>query len=402
MAHNIVIIGAGQAGAQAVATFRAEGYSGAITMVGDEPFAPYQRPPLSKAYLMGTLERARLFLKPDTFYRDAACEVILDVGVHAIDRAAKTVALSDGRALAYDQLLLATGTRVRKIKCPGADLPGIHYLRSIADVDELSAVFHKGKRLAIVGGGYIGLEVAAVAAKHGLAVTVFEAMDRVMARAVSCPVSEFFDKEHRAAGVKLLLNTSVESFEGSGQLEAVRAGGKTYAADMALVGIGVVPNMELARDAGLACEDGIVVDRNCATADPAIFAAGDCTWHVGREGVPLRLESVQNAIDQAKHAACAMVGKPKLYSEVPWFWSDQYDLKLQIAGLARATDQIVLRGDPASRKFSVFHLRDGVVAAVESVNAPAEYLVGRKLIGEGARAAPKRLADTSILIKNIV
>ncbi len=401
MAHNIVIIGAGQAGAQAVATLRAEGYSGVLTLVGDEPFAPYQRPPLSKAYLMGTLERARLFLKPDTFYRDAACEVILGVSVRAIDRAAKTVALSDGHILPYDQLLLATGTRVRKIKCAGADLPGIHYLRSIADVDGLNAVFHKGKRLAIVGGGYIGLEVAAVAAKHGLDVTVFEAMERVMARAVSRPVSDFFDKEHRAAGVKLLLNTGVEAFEGSGQLEAVRAGGKTYAADMALVGIGVVPNLELARDAGLACEDGIMVDQNCATADPAIFAAGDCTWHVGREGIPLRLESVQNAIDQAKHAAYAMVGKPKPYSEVPWFWSDQYDLKLQIAGLARATDQIVLRGDPAARKFSVFHLRDGVVAAVEAVNAPAEYLVGRKLIGEGARVAPERLADSSILIKNI-
>ncbi|MGA7712157.1 MAG: FAD-dependent oxidoreductase [Rhizomicrobium sp.] len=402
MPHNIVIIGAGQAGAQAVASLRSEGYSGAIAMVGDEPFAPYQRPPLSKAYLMGTLERARLFLKPESFYQESGCELILGVTVSAVDRSAKTVILSDGRSLAYDQLLIATGTRVRKIKCLGAELPGIHYLRNIADVDGLNAVFHKGKRLAIVGGGYIGLEVAAVAAKHGLDVTVFEAMERVMVRAVSRPVSDFFEQMHRSAGVKLLLNTGVEAFEGGAHVEAVRAGGKSYPADMALVGIGVIPNMEIARDAGLPCEDGIVVDENCASpADPAIFAAGDCTWHVGREGTPLRLESVQNAIDQAKHAAYAMIGKPRAYREVPWFWSDQYDLKLQIAGLARPSDRIVVRGDAAARKFAVFHLRDGVVAAVEAVNAPAEYLVGRKLIAEGARVAPERLADTSILMKSI-
>ena len=402
MSQNIVIVGAGQAGAQAVLSLRTEGFSGAITMVGDEPFAPYQRPPLSKAYLMGTFERDRLFLKPDAFYRESACDLVLGVAVRAIDRAAKTVALFDGRTLAYDMLLLATGTRVRKIKCAGAGLAGIHYLRNIEDVDGLNAVFQKGKRLAIVGGGYIGLEVAAVAAKHGLEVTVFEALERVMARAVSQPISDFFERVHRAAGVKLLLNTGVEAFEGAGRLEAVRAGGKSYPADLALVGIGVVPNMELAKDAGLPCEDGIVVDENCASpADPAIFAAGDCTWHVGREGIPLRLESVQNAIDQAKHAAYAMVGKPKPYLEVPWFWSDQYDLKLQIAGLARTSDRIVLRGDPVARKFAVFHLREGAVAAVEAVNAPSEYLVGRKLIASGATVAPERLADTAIPMKNM-
>ena len=240
-----------------------------------------------------------------------------------------------------------------------------------------------------------------MAAKHGVDVTVFEALERVMARAVSRPVSDFFEQVHRAAGVKLFLNTCVEAFEGTGRLEAVRAGGKHYPADLALVGIGVIPNMELTRNAGLPCEDGIVVDENCVTADPAIFAAGDCTWHLGREGVPLRLESVQNAIDQAKHAALAMVGRPRPYREVPWFWSDQYDLKLQIAGLARAGDRVLLRGDPATRKFAVFHLREGAVAAVEAVNAPPEYLVGRKLIASGAAIAPERLADISIPMKSI-
>ncbi len=240
-----------------------------------------------------------------------------------------------------------------------------------------------------------------MAVKHGLDVTVFEALDRVMARAVSKAVSDFFEAEHRKAGVKLLLKTGVESFEGTDHVSAVKAGGQVTPADIVLVGIGAIPNMEIASAAGLECQDGIVVDKHCATNDPAIFAAGDCTWHEGREGVCLRLESVQNAIDQAKHAAAAMAGKPKPYNEVPWFWSDQYDLKLQIAGLARKTDQIVLRGDPASRKFAAFHLRDGVMAAVESVNTPAEYLVGRKLIGQGARVAAERLADLSIPMKSI-
>jgi len=401
MTERVVIVGAGQAAIQAVATLRAEGFTGALTMVGDEAYAPYQRPPLSKAYLMGTLERARLFLKPESFYRDAGCELVLSASVQSIDRAGRSVLLADGRKLPYDKLLLATGTRVRRIRCPGSELAGIHYLRSIADVDALQAVFKSGTRLAVVGGGYIGLEVAAVAVKHGLDVTVFEALDRVMARAVSKPVSDFFEKVHLTAGVKLVLNTGVEGFEGTDRVTAVRAGGKTVPADLVLVGIGVVPNMELAKDAGLACEDGIVVDEFGGTADPAIFAAGDCTWHRGREGVELRLESVQNAIDQAKHAAMAMVGKPKPYREVPWFWSDQYDLKLQIAGLALPTDQYVLRGDPAARKFAVFHLREGAVAAVESVNMPAEHLVGRRLIAAGARIAPEKLADTSIPMKNM-
>ncbi|HUO89918.1 MAG TPA: FAD-dependent oxidoreductase [Rhizomicrobium sp.] len=401
MSERIVIIGAGQSGAQAVATLRSEGFAGAITLVGDEPYAPYQRPPLSKAYLMGTMERERLFLKPDAFYKEAHCELILGVAATKIDRAAKSVHLADGRALAYDKLLIATGSHVRKIRCPGADLAGVHYLRGIADVDALREAFTPGRKLAIVGGGYIGLEVAAVAAKRGIDVTVFEAMDRLMARAVSVPVSDFYLKVHQAAGVRVLLNTGVEAFEGNARLEAVRAAGKSHPADVSLVGIGIVPNEELAREAGLPCEDGIIVDASSATADPAIFAAGDCTRHIGREGVPLRLECVQNAIDQAKHAAMCMAGKPSTYREVPWFWSDQYDLKLQIAGLARPGDRVVVRGNPESRKFAVFHLRDGAVAAVEAINAAPEYLVGRKLIADGAKIAPERLSDTSIPMKTI-
>ena len=402
MEERLVIVGAGQAAAQAIATVRAEGFGGTLTLVGDEPFIPYQRPPLSKTYLMGTLERERLFLKPEHFYAESKCELVLGESAEAIDREAKLVKLSGGRALAYDKLLLATGARVRRIGCPGSDLAGVHYLRGISDVDALRSLFAQGKRLAIVGGGYIGLEVAAVAKKTGLDVTVFESLDRLMARAVSPPVSDFYASVHRAAGVEIMLGCNVEGFEGDGRLEAVRAGGKSYPADIVLVGIGIVPNVELAKEAGLACDDGIVVGPDCScTNDPSVFAAGDCTRHIGREGVPIRLECVQNAIDQAKHAGLAIVGKPKPYREVPWFWSDQYDLKLQIAGLARPGDEFVLRGMPDTRKFAVFHLRDGMVAAVEAVNAAPEYIVGRKLIAEGAKVAPTRLADTTIPMKNI-
>ena len=402
MPERIVIIGAGQAGAQGVATLRAEGFAGQLMLVGDEPFAPYQRPPLSKAYLAGTFDRERLYLKPAQFYDEAKCELILDNAAVHIDRTLKLVGLSDGQHLNYDSLLIATGSRVRRIRCPGADLDGIHCMRGMADVDALQPEFTPGKKLAVIGGGYIGLEVAAVAAKHGLDVTVFEALDRLMQRAVSPPVSAFYEKVHRDAGVTVMLNTALEAFEGDGRMEAVRAGGKSYPCDIALVGIGIVPNVELAEAAGLACDDGIVVDEFAATSDPAIFAAGDCTRHPGRDGQMVRLECVQNAIDQAKHAAIAMLGRPSRYAEVPWFWSDQYDLKLQIAGLARRGGDIVLRGDPAMRKFAAFHLKDGAVIAVEAVNAAPEYLMGRKLIAESARVPPERLADTAIPMKNIV
>ncbi|MGH6888181.1 MAG: NAD(P)/FAD-dependent oxidoreductase [Rhizomicrobium sp.] len=401
MSQRILVIGAGQAAAQAVATLRAEGFAGSLCIVGDEPFPPYQRPPLSKAYLAGTFERERLFLKPESFYREADCELILGVPATALNRSARTIALAEGTALSYDRLLFATGSRVRRLPVPGADLPGIFYLRGIADVDSLRAAFAAGGRLAVVGGGYIGLEVAAVAIKHGLSVTVFESFDRVMARAVSPEFSAFFEQVHTHAGVRFELNTSVESFDGTEHLCAVRAGGKHYPANLALVGIGVVPNVELAQAAGLACHDGIVVDECARTADPAIFAAGDCTRHIGRDGTPIRLESVQNAIDQAKHAAWAMLDRPTAYREVPWFWSDQYDLKLQIAGLARMGDVCVRRGDPATRKFAVFHLREGRVAAVEAVNAAPEYIVGRKMIAGGVAVDAARLADPSVPMKSL-
>ena len=384
MSERIVIIGAGQAGAQAVATLRAEGFAGALTMVGDEAYAPYQRPPLSKAYLAGTFDRERLFLKPDAFYAEAKCET--DPWRRRRrhrPRRENRGARRRAHAFATTSCCIATGSRVRQIRVPGADLDGVHYLRSIADVDRLRPAFKTGKSLAIVGGGYIGLEVAAVARKYGLDVTVFEALDRVMARAVSPVVSDFYEGVHREAGVDIPAQHRRRSVRGH-QASSKRSAPAGLASRRS--GAGRHRHRAQFRDwreqAGLTCGDGIVVDKFCATDDPAIFAAGDCTRHHGRDGNQIRLECVQNAIDQAKHAALAMAGKPTPYSEVPWFWSDQYDLKLQIAGLAAPGDPLVVRGDPAPRKFAVFHLRGGQVAAVEAVNAAPEYIVGRKLIAE--------------------
>ena len=401
MVERIIIIGAGQAGAQAVATLRAEGFEGSLTLIGDEAYLPYQRPPLSKAYLAGDFARERLFLKPDAFYAEAACDLRLSVAAQAIDRRKKTLSLSDGTTLSYDRLLLTTGARVRKLPVPGAGLAGVYYLRGIADVDALRQHFQAGTRLAVVGGGYIGLEVAAVAVKHGLKVTVIEAADRVMARAVSPEISAFYEKIHRANGVEFVFGAMAERFEGGARAEGVSTNLGRVEADFILAGIGIVPNCELAQAAGLACDNGILVDEYGVTSDPDIFAAGDCTSHPGFAGGRVRLESVQNAIDQAKHAALAALDKPMTYREVPWFWSDQYDLKLQIAGLARPGDARVLRGNPDSRKFSVFHLRDGVVAAVEAVNAAPDYIVGRRLIAARAIVAPERLADISVPAKSL-
>jgi 3-phenylpropionate/trans-cinnamate dioxygenase ferredoxin reductase subunit len=405
MTDDIVIVGAGQAGVQAAASLRAEGFSGRLVMFGEEPFPPYQRPPLSKAYLAGEFERERLFLKPESFFADNRCELRLGARVEQILPGESAVRLKGGERVPYGKLLLATGARVRPISAPGSELGGIHYLRGIEDVDRLRPHISPGKRLVVVGGGYIGLEVAAVGIKHGLQVTVLEAAERVMERAVSVPLSKFFQDEHSAKGVDIRLGHAVEGFEGRGCVERVSTAQESFAADFVLVGIGVIPNSEIAEQAGLNTDDGIVVDAYTGTSDPNIFAAGDCTNHptsfLGRDNGRVRLESVQNAIDQAKHAALAMLGRPKPYREVPWFWSDQYDLKLQIAGLADAGDKTILRGDPKERKFAVFHLRGDALAAVEAVNAAPEYIVGRKLIATGRKIDASELADTSVPMKSL-
>ena len=398
---RIVIIGAGQAAAQAVATLSSEGFAGHVIVIGDEPYPPYQRPPLSKAYMAGDFVRERLFLKPDSFYAESNCELRLGITATVIDRGAKIVALSDGSTIAYDRLLLATGARFRPLPVAGAELPGVHYLRGIDDSDGLQRHLIAGAKLVVIGGGYIGLEVAAVARKHGLEVTVIEAMDRLMARTASPHISTFYKDLHDGHGVTIHLNAAAAACEGTSRVDAVATSAGRVAADFVLAGIGVMPNCELAMEAGIQCENGITVDEFCQTSDPDIFAAGDCTCHPSIDGARVRLESVQNAIDQAKHAALAMLGKPAPYGEVPWFWSDQYDIKLQIAGVVRPGDVAVLRGNPASRKFSVFHLRNGVVAGVEAVNSAPDYIVGRRLIAARARVAQERIADITVAAKQL-
>jgi 3-phenylpropionate/trans-cinnamate dioxygenase ferredoxin reductase component len=409
-AEKIVIVGAGQAASQAIQSLRQGGFAGQITLIGAESVPPYQRPPLSKAYLSGAMSLDRVILKPLEALIEEKVNFIAGQSVTAINPAVQTVTLEDGTLLPWDRLILATGSRVRKIPAPGANQGGIHYLRSIADADGLSAEMALGqgqaKRLVVVGGGYIGLEVAAVARKAGLAVTVVEAMERVLARVTTPEISAFYEKLHGDAGVLIKTKTGVTGFLGqNGWVTDVTLNdGTSLPADLVLVGIGIVPNSELAKDAGLNASDGIETDEDARTSHPHIYAIGDCASrplvHYGhRRG---RLESVHNALEQAKFAAASIVGLPRPTEETPWFWSDQYDVKLQIAGLSAGCARTVLRGDPLSKKFAAFHLADDhTLLGVDAVNAPPEFLVGKQLIARHAKLAPATLADMSISMKEI-
>ncbi|MEX1147260.1 MAG: FAD-dependent oxidoreductase [Sphingomonadales bacterium] len=404
MTETFVIIGAGQAAGQVAATLRTKGFAGRIVLIGEEAYVPYERPPLSKAFLAGELPVEKTFLKKPEYYEEKAIELRLGRRVVALDRTARTVNLDDGETIAYDKALIATGARVRNLMAPGSELEGIHYLRTIADVDGIRADLKPGSRVAIVGAGYIGLEVAAVVRKLGHEVTVVEALDRVMARVVAPEVSHFYERVHTAAGVGLRLNTGLTAFEGDGRFERLRlTDGSAVDGALAVVGIGVVPNVELAAESGLEVNDGIVVDEYGRTSDPHVFAAGDVTNHpnaiLGRN---IRLESVQNAMSQGKAAALAMLGELEAYAEVPWFWSDQYDLKLQIAGLWAADDEIVIRGDMDAQKFSVIYLRDGAMAAINVVNNMRDFLPAKRLIAGGYKLDPRRLADPDVTLKELL
>lgn len=403
MSEHVVIVGAGHAGGTLATQLARAKDMFRITLIGAETWPPYERPPLSKQLLMGDVATEKTFLRPATFYADKGIDLRTGVRVTAIDRAAKAVTLDDGDTVAYDRLALCTGTEVREIPVVGRDLPGVHYIRTIDDTLAIREKAVPGAKVVIAGGGYIGLEAAAALRKLGCQVTVIEMMDRVMARAVAEPVSRFYEQAHRAEGVEILLQTGVAEIAGQGRAERViDSHGKIHAADLVLVGIGVVPVVGLAADAGLAVDDGIVVDARARTSDPDIFAAGDCTRHPNAVlGQAVRLESVQNAVDQARCIANELAGKGADYAEVPWFWSDQFDLKMQMAGLPAPGDEVVVRGDPESRSFSVFYLRDGKVTGVNAINAGSEYVRGRKWIGEGRDVDPARLADTDIPIKEV-
>ncbi len=401
MTERVVIVGGGQAASQVAASLRGEGFGGSITIIGEEKHPPYQRPPLSKKYLAGELAEDRLFIKPAEFYEASHITLKLGVTATAIDKAGKRVATPQGD-VPYDHLVIATGSHVRRLNLKGANLANVFYLRSIADVDLIRPHFVAGKHLVIIGAGYIGLEVAAVAATRGLKVSVVELASRCLARVTSPVISSFFDGVHRKAGVNFHYGARLEIIEGHDRVEDVSVNGQLLEADFVIAGIGILPSDSLAREAGLDVENGILVDASGRTSDPSIYAAGDCAVHFNVFAQrKVRLESVQNAIDQAKAVASAIAGKPKPYAEVPWFWSDQYDLKLQTAGLFSPTDQVVLRGDPASAKFAAFYLRDGVLAAVDAINAAPEFMMGKLLIAKGARPDPARLADPAIPMKNV-
>jgi 3-phenylpropionate/trans-cinnamate dioxygenase ferredoxin reductase subunit len=402
MSETFVIIGASHASVQAIDTLRREGHEGPIVLVGDEPHLPYNRPPLSKKFLSGELERERLLLRSPQFYEQARVEARLGTRVTAIDRGDRRLRLADGGELVYDKLLLCVGSRPRLLDVPGYDLGGIHYLRTIADVEAIRADLPGARRLVVVGAGYVGLEAAASARHLGLDVTVIEMAGRPMNRVVAPELSAFYVRRHEREGVRIHCNTSVTAFDGEGRVSAVVCGAERYLADLVIVGVGILPDVSLAAAAGIRCENGVWVDEQCQTSDSNVYAAGDCTNHPSvRYGRRVRLESVDNAVEQGKTAATNMCGKPARHAHVPWFWSDQYDVKLQIAGLSEGYDQAVVRGDPDAGSFALYYLAGGELLAVDAVNSPRDFMTGKKWIAERKRPDAQMLADTTIDLKTI-
>lgn len=392
---RVIVVGAGHASAQLCVSLRQGGWEGEIVLVGDEPSLPYQRPPLSKTFLRGTTTLEDLLIRGPEFYEKEDV-TFRHARVTGIDRAARTVALDDGEALSYDRLVLCTGARPRPLNVPGADLPGVHALRDAADIEAIRGTLRTARRAVIVGAGYIGLEAAASLRDLGIEVAVLEAADRVLQRVTSPEISAFYDRVHREEGVDLRLGVGVAGFEGDGHVRAARlTDGTEIRADLVVVGVGVLPNVELARDARLPVENGIVVDEHGRTEDPRIFAAGDCANHYdARYGTRMRLECVANALEHAKAIAGAICGQEKPISALPWFWSDQYDIKLQIAGLSSGHDEVVLRGNPADgRSFACFYFADGRLIAADCVNRPKEFMFSKRAITQEFSPDRVLLAD---------
>lgn len=397
MPDPIVIVGAGQAGAALAAKLRALGHTAALVMIGDEAVPPYQRPPLSKKYVSGELEFDRLLIRPPSWYAEQSVDLRLGASVGAISPRDRTVTLGDGSVLRYGKLALTTGSRPRRLAPEiGGDLAGVFTIRNVADADAIAPMLAAGKRMLVVGGGYIGLEAASVAAAKGLAVTIIEMADRILQRVASPPTSDYFRALHARHGVTIRESTGLEQLVGrDGRLVGARLkDGALLDADLAIVGIGIVPNDDLARAAGLRVDSGIAVDGRCRTSAPEIFAAGDCANFPWR-GVRTRLESVQNAIDHAEHAAAAMLGAAGEYDPVPWFWSDQYDVKLQIAGLNRGYTAVVPRPGKRERSASVWYYRGDVLIAVDAMNDALSYGIGKKLLEAGGTIPRTAVADPS-------
>lgn len=411
MAQTVVIAGAGHGGVQTAASLRHNGYDGRIVLIGDEAGLPYQRPPLSKAYLQGKMALETLWLRPASFYRDNHIELMPQARVAAIDPGARSVTLGTGERLAYDHLVLAVGARNRLLPLPGADLDGVLYIRTLAETDALKPRLAQSQNIVVIGAGFIGLEFAAVAAAQGKAVTVLEMTDRVMSRVVSPGMSQHFSGWHQRSGTRFHFGARAARVIGeNGRAVAVEtADGARIPADMVIVSIGVVPNIEIAKAAGLATGDGIVVDDKLLTSDPNISAIGDCAQFpsvqssrgLGRRLI--RLESVQNANDQGKAVADRITGKSTApYAAVPWFWSDQGDQKLQIVGIADGHDATVVRGDVATGAFSIFCYGGGTLLAIESVNKPGDHMFGRRSMGEGKLLSAAQAADPAFDLKKFL
>ncbi|HAY42535.1 MAG TPA: pyridine nucleotide-disulfide oxidoreductase [Micrococcaceae bacterium] len=401
---SVVIIGGGQSALQVADSLRGNGYTEQITIVADEAGLPYQRPPLSKDFLSPQGTPKPLPLRGENFFSQKSINLLDGVSAIDIDRPNRQVALSNGNSLGYTHLVLATGARNRLIECPGSKLDGVHSLRTLDDVQDLHAALPAAKNVVVVGAGFIGLEFAAAARAHDCHVTVLEFAARPMARALSEPMSQWFAQAHRDLGVELRLNEGIERFEAAGGGEvmaAVSSTGQRYPADLVLVGVGVLPNVALAENAGLETSNGIVVDQCLRTSDPSIFASGDCANfpNVHSPG-RTRLESVQNATDQARHLAGSILGDESPYADLPWFWSTQGPYRLQIAGLSQAGDDTLVLGDPRTAKFSVLCFRGEALAAVESVNLPADHLAARKLIGAGTRITRAEAEEAGFALKN--
>ncbi len=404
MKKTALVIGASHAGAQVVTSLRQEGWDGDIVLIGEEPHLPYHRPPLSKTFLAGDKTTAELAIRPISFYEKN--DIKFRQGrVTAIDRQRQTITLSDGEELAYDRLALCMGARVRRVELPGSELSGVHYLRNIADVEGIQAELAQAKTAVIIGGGYIGLETAASLRKQGLQVVVLEMAERILQRVTAPELSAFYARVHGEEGVHIQTGVSVTSLLGDDRVEGVLCGnGAIFPADIVVIGVGVMANVELAEAAGIAVENGIIVDEFCRTSDPLIVAAGDCTNHFNTiYQRRIRLESVPNAGEQGKVAAAAMYGLSKAHKSLPWFWSDQYDLKLQIAGLSQGYDQLIIRGDKeAGRSFAAFYFQTGRLIAADCVNRPQEFMLSKRAIAEGLTLDVERLADDGVAVKELL
>ena len=402
--NNLVIIGTGQSAAQCALTLRRNMFKDNITMIGEEKHLPYQRPPLSKEFLSGEVSIERVFMKSKEFFDQNDVAIFTSTPVISIDRNKKILSLSNQEDLTYNKLVIATGSRVRKLNVEGSSLKNISYLRSIEDANRLKEYFKFGKKLVIVGAGYVGLEVAATAVKKGINVTLIEMENRIMSRTVDPVISKYFDSLHRQNGVEIFLEAALEKFEGKDAVERVIcSNGQIIEADGVLIGVGILPNQELAESAGLNCNNGILVDEFGRTEDTSIFACGDCTNHPNAYlNKNLRLESVHNALEQAKTVAMSLLGKQEKYNQVPWFWSDQYDKKLQIVGFSDDHDELVIRGSIEEDNFMLFFLKEGKLIAVNAVNNPKEFLICKKLVANKQKISSDAISNQSVDLKELL